>query len=55
MEAQGPNGIAGFMRRFLEDWERYTAPVSIAIRMEGGRMSELHFFLERDDALGALG
>jgi ketosteroid isomerase-like protein len=31
-----------------------TAPVSIAMRMEDGRMTELHFFLDRDDALAAL-
>jgi ketosteroid isomerase-like protein len=85
--ARGPAGIEAFMRRFLEDWERYsvelheleelgdgrflatgtqhgtgstsamdiTAPVSIAIRMEDGRMTELHFFLDRDDALAVLG
>ena len=87
IEAQGPAGIAAFMRGFLEDWERYsvevhdleelgegrylatgtqhgtgstsamdiTAPVSIAIRMNDGRIVELHFFLDRDDALAALG
>jgi ketosteroid isomerase-like protein len=86
VEAHGPAGIAGFMRRFLEDWERYavkvhgleelgegrflatgtqhgkgktsamdiTAPVSIAIRMEGGLMTQLHLFLDRDDALRVL-
>lgn len=32
-----------------------TAPVSIAIRMDAGRITELHFFLDRDDALAALG
>ena len=32
-----------------------TAPVSIAIRMDKGRIVELHFFLDRDDALAALG
>jgi ketosteroid isomerase-like protein len=32
-----------------------TAPVSIAIRTEDERITELHFFLDRDDALKALG
>ena len=31
-----------------------TAPVSIAIRMDEGRIVELHFFLDREDALAAL-
>ena len=84
--AAGPEGIARFMRRFLEDWERYTvdtqeieelgagryiatgtqhgkgktstmditAPVSIAIRMAEGRITQLEFFLEREQALEAL-
>ena len=31
-----------------------TAPVSIAIRFDGARITELHFFLDREDALAAL-
>ena len=86
VEAHGPDGIARFMRGFLEGWERYTvetheleelgggrylatgtqhgtgaaggvditAPVSIAARMADGRLTELHFFLEREKALEAL-
>jgi ketosteroid isomerase-like protein len=86
VEARGPDDVARFMRRFLEDWERYTvethgleelsegryvatgtqhgkgrtsamditAPVSIAVRVEDGRIVELHFFLDRQEALEAL-
>ena len=32
-----------------------TAPVSIAIRFDGSSIKALHFFLDRDDALAALG
>jgi ketosteroid isomerase-like protein len=87
VEARGPEGIAHFMRRFLQDWDSYavethhvedlgdgryiatgtqhgkgkasamaiTAPVSIAVRMHAGRITQLEFFLERDQALEALG
>jgi hypothetical protein len=86
VEARGPNGIARFMRGFLEGWERYTvetheleelgggrylvtgtqhgkgaaggvditAPVTMAVRMAEGQITQLDFFLERDRALEAL-
>lgn len=86
VEARGPDGIARFMRGFLEGWERYTvetheieelgsgrylatgtqhgtgaaggvditAPVSVAVRMADGLITQLDFFLERDRALEAL-
>ena len=32
-----------------------TAPVHIAVQMESGQITVLHFFLARDEALSALG